>query len=123
MRFLINAIAAFTIAASFGCGVSEPGETSEVKQEVVQSCSVPANCSAFAASQCLSNQVGACLQPGTASAHCACVNAPNTSIPGNPPPGPGSTCWEIHNDCVATCGWDDLGCRNGCDSDWGSCGF
>src|SRR4051794_33020512 len=101
MRFLISAIAVFTIATNSGCGVSEPSETSELKQEIIQTCAVAADCSAFAANQCLANQVGACLQANTVSAHCACITAPNPSNPSHPLPGSGPTCWQIRNDCVA----------------------
>lgn len=67
MRFLISAIAAFTVATSSGCGVSEPGETSELEQAVVQACAVTADCSSFAAGQCLSTQVGACASSSAGS--------------------------------------------------------
>lgn len=123
MRFPIIAIAAFIIATSSGCAASEPSETSELNQAVVQSCAVTADCSAFGASQCLANQIGACAQAGTPSAHCVCVRVPTPSIPPDPQPVPGETCWEIRNDCVWACGGDDGGCRNACDAEWGACGF
>jgi hypothetical protein len=123
MRFPIRAIVAFTIAIHSGCGVSEPIETSGFIQEIIQSCAVTADCSAFAADQCLSNQVGACVQASTASAHCACVTVPDPSHPIYPPPVPGRTCWQIRNDCVAACELGGSDCRNACDWEWGNCGF
>lgn len=123
MRLLISAVAAFIIATNSGCGVSEPGETSELDQEVVQSCAVAADCSAFAADQCLPSQVGVCLQANTASAHCGCFTPLTPSNPSYPTPGSGPSCWEILNDCTAICDWSDWRCRDACNWDWGTCGF
>ena len=122
MRFSIIAITAFTIAASSGCVASEPGKTSELNQAVVQSCAVAADCSAFADNQCLANQVGACAQAGTASAHCVCVKVPNPSNPG-PGPGSGPTCWDVLNACIDSCDPGDWGCEDSCDVRWATCGF
>jgi len=122
MRFSIIAITAFAIATSSGCAAPEPGKTSELDQAVVQSCAVAADCSAFAANQCLANQVGACAQAGTASAHCVCVRVPNPSNPGTPGPGPGPTCWEIVNACYDSCEPGDWHCQDNCGVVWGTCG-
>jgi hypothetical protein len=121
MRYLISAVAVLAIAMSFGCGASDPGQTSQLDQAVVQSCAATADCTAFAASQCLSTQMGACAQAGTASAHCVCVTVHNPSNPGNPSL-PGPTCWEIRNDCVDSCEPGDWDCEDGCYMEWGACG-
>ena len=123
MRFLIRAMAVLGVATSSGCGVSEPAETSGLEQAVVQTCAVTADCSTFAADQCLPTQIGACFAPGTASAHCVCVTPPRPSIPVFPPPMPGATCWEIRNDCVSACELAGGDCRDQCDWEWGHCGF
>lgn len=123
MRLLISVVAAFIIATNSGCGVSEVGETSELDQEVVQTCAVHADCSAFAADECLPNQVGVCRQANTPSAYCSCVTTTTPSNPSYPEPVPGSGCWQILNDCVALCDSSDWYCRNACHWDWGTCGF
>lgn len=122
MRLLISAVAAFVIATNSGCGVSEP-ETSELGQEVVQSCTVHADCEAWADVECPSTHMGVCLQRDTPSAHCGCVKKPTISYPSYPPSGGGASCWEIRNECIALCAWNDLDCRDECDWEWANCEF